>query len=161
MGTPVQSLPGTPLSEEMINDELKKINDELYNINNEINIFENEINRIDNIAEKNILNKMIDERYAKKVSLIEKKSKLTGNEEKQNKERLDNLMFHLNSKLSEIDYENALKELQEVQEAERKLQKHDGGKRRPNKRRPSKRRPSKRRPSKRRPSKRRKTRRRK
>ena len=152
MGTPVQSLPGTPLSEEMINDELKKINDELYNINNEINIFENEINRIDNIAEKNILNKLIDERYAKKISLIEKKSKLTGNEEKQNKERLDNLMFHLNSKLSEIDYENALKELQEVQEAERKLQKHDGGKRR---------RPSKRRPSKRRLSKRRKTNRRK
>ena len=152
MGTPVQSLPRTPLSEEMINDELKKINDELYNINNEINIFENEINRIDNIAEKNILNKLIDERYAKKVSLIEKKSKLTGNEEKQNKERLDNLMFHLNSKLSEIDYENALKELQEVQEAERKLQKHDGGKRR---------RPSKRRPSKRRLSKRRKTNRRK
>jgi hypothetical protein len=152
MGTPVQSLPGTPLSEEMINDELKKINDELYNINNEINIFENEINRIDNIAEKNILNKLIDERYAKKISLIEKKSKLTGNEEKQNKERLDNLMFELNSKLSEIDYENALKELQEVQEAERKLQKHDGGKRR---------RTSKRRPSKRRPSKRRKTRQRK
>jgi hypothetical protein len=133
MGTPVQSLPGTPLSNEMINDELKKINDE-------INIFENEINRIDNIADKNILNKLIDEGYAKKISLIEKKSKLTGNEEKQNKERLDNLMFELNSKLSEIDYENAL------QEAERKLQKHDGGKRRrTNKRRPSKRRPSKRR----------------
>jgi hypothetical protein len=159
MGTPVQSLPGTPLSEEMINDELKKINDELYNINNEINIFENEINRIDNIAEKNILNKLIDERYAKKISLIEKKSKLTGNEEKQNKERLDNLMFHLNSKLSEIDYENALKELQEVQEAERKLQKHDGGKRRrTNKRRTSKRRTNKRRPSKRRLSKRLRTR---
>ena len=148
MGTPEPSPPGTPLPEEMLNYNIDEINAELEKVTNEINIFENEIDNIDDNADKKILNKMLNKCYDKHANLLYIKSKLQGEQERQ-----QNFNTNLISKLNMLKTQQDKLDLekQEKQEAERYTKK--GGKRSKKRRTNKRRRNSRRRSSKRRPRK--------
>jgi hypothetical protein len=150
MGTPEPTPPGTPLPEEMLNYNIDEINAELEKVTNDIRIFENKIKNIDNNAGKKILNKMLNKCYDKHVKLLYIKSKLQGDQERQQNFNT-NLISKLNMlKTQQDDLDEQEKFLNE-QEAERYTKK--GGKRSKQRRTNKRRRNIRRRSSKRRPRK--------